>query len=215
MPFPTLTREAPCEAPVRYVGHSPITFREYLRFAEGEHDIELLDGALVTKMVAFADHENLFSWLHSLLDVYVEKRGLGLVLGSRTAVEINNYRGRLPDILFLRTEHRDRLHQEAIYGAPDLVIEIASPNDRPGDLIALETDYRSIGVPEIVFILPKTRQVRIVHKRGDDYEETTLGEGTLVLEQIENLLIETRWLYAEPRPVLFDLLTDLFKNEGR
>jgi len=35
--------------------------------------------------------------------------------------------------------------------APDLVIELISPNDRPSDIVVLEMDYRAIGVTEIVF----------------------------------------------------------------
>ena len=41
------------------------------------------------------------------------------------------------------------MQQKAIYGAPDLMLEVISPNDRPSDIMALEIDYRAIGVPEI------------------------------------------------------------------
>lgn len=207
-----LTRELPGEAPIRYLERRPIPFREFVCLSDREDDYELIDGMLVRKMVAFADHENLFSWLHRLLGDFVEKRNLGKVLGSRTAVEINAFRGRLPDLVFVRQENLRILRQEAIFGTPDLVIEIVSPNDRPGDLIALEADYQNIGVPEIVFITMNRRQVRVLRPGEEEYEETLLTTGSLTLQTIPGFTIETEWLYDEPRPIIYDLLTEMLRH---
>src|SRR5437660_18206 len=98
------------------------------------------------------EHEKLLRWLSTVLDLFTEERGLGIVLGSRTGVEISTYRGRLPNLLFVRRDRMEIVREKAVYGAPDLVIEIISPGDGPSDIIALETDYRSIGVQEVVFL---------------------------------------------------------------
>ena len=89
---------------------------------------------------------------------------------------------------------------KAVYGAPDLVIEIVSPTDRASDVIALETDYRGIGVVEIVFIEPPKRAVRVLRKVDSDYTEEILTSGTLVLETLAGIRLETEWLFMEPRP---------------
>jgi len=79
----------------------------------------------------------------------------------------------LPDILFVGQERRKIIREKGIYGAPDLIIEILSPQDRPADLIALEADW-SLDVPEIWFLDQKRKQVRVLWKPEKGYEERVL-----------------------------------------
>lgn len=191
------------ERRVLWVASRPVTFAEFLdRFGEDD-DVELVDGVVVAKMAAQLEHERFFAWLFRLLGDYVEERALGIVLGSRTAVEINEYRGRLPDLLFVRRERLDIVQEKAVFGAPDLVVEFVSPNDRPSDLIARETDYRGIGVAEIVFVNPHRQQVRVLRKRNATWDEQTLSAGdVLALESVEGFSVNVDWLLAEPRPAV-------------
>jgi Uma2 family endonuclease len=132
-------------------------------------------------------------------------------------VEIHQFRGRLPDVLFVRQNRMQIVQQKAVYGAPDLIIEVISPNDRPSDVIGLETDYRAIGVTEIVFIDQRKRRVRVLRKSESDYVEDVLAAGTLVLETLGSLAIETEWLFDEPRPnvrATIDLLLDRASSAG-
>lgn len=136
------------------------------------------------------------------------------MLGSRSAVQISEYDGRMPDILFVRAGRDHIQQQKAIYGAPDLVVELVSPNDRPGELMTLQTDYRSIGVEEIVFVDRLRRQVRIVRRRADaagpaDYGEHTITSGTLTLSTIPGFEVELVALFDEPRPDPLTILTEL------
>ncbi|MBC8140147.1 MAG: Uma2 family endonuclease [Armatimonadetes bacterium] len=64
-------------------------------------DSELIRGVIKQRMAAQYLHEWIFMWLSSLLTNFVEYQKLGRILGSRTAVKINEYDGRLPDILFV------------------------------------------------------------------------------------------------------------------
>jgi Uma2 family endonuclease len=137
---------------------------------------------------------------------------LGVVLGSRTAVRINEFGGRLPDLLFVRGERSEIVQQKAIYGAPDLVIEIVSPNDRPSDLIGLETDYRTLGVAEIAFIDRQKGRVRLLRQRGEEYEEEEASSGPVRLETVAGFHLQAEWLFAEPLPDEFAILEDLLRE---
>jgi len=134
------------------------------------------------------------------------------VVCSRTAVKIGNQYGRLPDILFVRAENTGIIHKEAIYGVPDLVIEIVSINDRPSDIIPLETDYRSLGVPEIVFIDPQKRRVRLVHKTDTGYDDEYLPAGRLELSAVPGFWIEVEWLFEDGRPNELDVALQLLQE---
>jgi Uma2 family endonuclease len=194
------TEETETVEQTSWIWPRPITFAEFLDLSGLPKHVELIDGVVVKKMAVQLDHEKLLVWLVTILNQYIEDNDLGILLGSRTAVEISQYRGRLPDLLFVKRERMHIVQQKAVYGAPDLTIEIVSPGDRRGQLVALEADYRSLGVAEIVFIDQQKRRVRILRKRGDDYEETLLTEGTLQLESIAGISLEVSWLLSEPRP---------------
>lgn len=182
-----------------YAADSPIDFAVWLRLGENL-DTELVHGVMIPRMAAQYPHEWIFAWFFALLRAYTRNLELGVVLGSRTAVKINEFNGRLPDILFVRAGNTDIIQRDAIYGVPDLVIEIVSPNDWPSDLIPLETEYRTLGVPEIVFIDPQKRQVRVVSKQELGYKMVTLMEGRLTLESVAGFHIEVEWLFADMQP---------------
>lgn len=187
-----------------YVADAPIDFARWLEVAQSV-DSELTRGVIKEKMAAQYPHEWIFMWLSSLLTNFVEYRKLGRILGSRTAVKINDYDGRLPDILFVRTENLSIIRKDAVYGTPDLIVEIVSPNDRASDLLPLEADYRGIGVPEIVFVDPQKKRVRHLRKNGDDYDEAFLTSGTLLLTTIPGFAIEVAWLFDDDKPNPYEI----------
>lgn len=187
----------------------PLTFDEFVEMFDEDQDVELIDGVVVQRMAARLEHEDVQGWFLSVLRSYVRAGELGEVLGSRTAVQIMEHRGRLPDILFVRKEHLGILREKGVYGAPDWVIEILSPQDRPTDIIALEADYRSIGVPEIWFIDQKRKRVRVLRRRQKDYGEVALGRGVLPSEVVSGFWLKVNWLFVKPLPVEVNILHDL------
>ncbi|MFA0782085.1 Uma2 family endonuclease [Fervidibacter sacchari] len=178
----------------------PLTFKEFVRLFDEDDDVELVDGMVVQRVAAKDIHEDLFRWLFVLLTDYAEAKGLGIVRGSRTAVKITEHRGRLPDIVFVRKENASIVQEEGIIGTPDLVVEIWSPGDRPSDMLAKEADYRSISVPEIWFVDQQRKQVRVLKKGREGYEEKVMRKGVLRSEVVEGFWLNVKWLFKRPLP---------------
>jgi len=178
-----------------------------------DDDVELIDGTVVKRMAAQLEHEDLFGWLIMLIRGFVEATDQGIVLGSRTAVQIHTYRGRLPDLLFVRWARKFIVKQKGVYGAPDLVVEIISPTDRPSDIIALETDYRNIGVREIWLVDLPRKRVKVLRKKRKGYVEEVLSEGVLKSEVIKGFWLKVEWLFAEKRPKVLDVLNQILSGE--
>ncbi len=209
-------RECERSETFNWVWSRPITFDEFLNLFMGREEIvELIDGTVVEKEMVQLDHEKLLLWLLHVLGLYTKRRELGMVLGSRTATKITDFRGRLPDLLFVRQDQIQIVQQKAVYGAPDVVIEVLSPGDRKSDIVALETDYRTLGVSEIAFIDQKRRRVRLLRKRGSDYDDSELFTGALEFESIPGLALQLDWFFDEPRPDELDLLTRLLAEGNR
>ena len=203
--------EQVAEGRVVSVGERPIPFERFLAMAEGQW-LELVDGVIVEKQPEVPlDHERCLGWLYCVAGMYAEKRGLGLMLASRIMVRTDGFGGRMPDLLFVRRERLSIVQQKAVYGAPDLVIEIVSPGDRPSDLRALEADYARLGVPELVFISLRRHEVRRLRLRSDEggYDETVLTAGPVVFDSLNGLTLQAEWILDEPRPDEFDTLSAL------
>ena len=194
-----LETEKVVEARVLHIAERPISFTRFIEAADGL-DAELMDGVLVEKPMVQLDHELCSGWLYRLVGGYIEERGLGRMLSSRIMVQTDNFGGRMPDLLFVRQERMDIVRQKAVFGAPDLVIEIVSPNDRPSDLRALEADYHRLGVPELVFINLGKQEIRLLRRRDDGYEEAVVTAGSIALETIAGLTLQAEWILQEPRP---------------
>ena len=187
----------------------PITFERFLEITGEDDDYELERGALVEKMSARYPHERRFAWLFTILNMYVRTRKLGTVLGSRSAVKIDEFGGRLPDLFFISSERSDIIQDKAIYGAPDLIVEIVSPNDSTAHLITLEAEYRSIGVEEIVFWDAGRKKVTVMRKRNGDYDVEPLTKGTFVSETVAGFRRDIADMLADPLPDETEILSSL------
>src|SRR5437667_4181956 len=82
----------------KLVWPKPLSFEEFIDIFHGREEIvELIDGEVIIEMGAQLDHEVLISWLLRVLGTYVEENNLGILLGTRTPVRIDEFNGRLPD----------------------------------------------------------------------------------------------------------------------
>lgn len=208
----TLTRERAASTGARFVYPRPITFDEWLETGDHDHPTELVNGTIVEQPMVQLEHEKLNLWLLVVLVQYARRAGVGTVLGTRSPVQISNFGGRLPDLFFVRKENERFLTSKATLTAPDLVIELVSPNDRRSDINATETDYRAIRVGEVVYINQQKKTIRVLRKSGDDYEEETPANAPLVLRSLNGIALEWDWIFTEPRPDEIDTVLSLLQR---
>ncbi|HLK61636.1 MAG TPA: Uma2 family endonuclease [Chthonomonadaceae bacterium] len=201
--------ERSLEARLVYVGERAIPFERFLDMAEGRW-VELVQGVIVEKPMIQLNHERCSRWLYQVIGPYIERRGLGEMLSSRIMVKTETFGGRMPDLLFVRQERMDIVQQKAVYGAPDLIIEIISPSDRPSHVGELEADYFKLGVPELVFIHLQKQEIRLLRRHDEGYTERVITEGRLIFEALPGLELDAAWVLCEPRPDVFDTLNALF-----
>ena len=207
----TLSRERVQDTIARFVYPRPLTFEEWLETSDHEHPTELVNGSLLEQPMVQLEHEKLNLWLLHVLDLYVQRAGLGTVLGTRSPVRINDYQGRMPDLFFVRKENEGFLTSKATLTAPDLVIELVSPNDRKADINATEADYRNLGVGEIVYIDQQKQTVRVLWKSDTGYDEDKPQNAPLRFQSL-NVSLEWDWLFAEPRPDTIDTVLSLLQK---
>jgi len=129
--------------------------------------IEFTDGRLEFLPMPTEIHESLVRFLFLALYQFVETKKLGEVYFNGIRVRIRPRKTRLPDVLFLHTEHFHVRHNRVWDGA-DIAMEVVSdaPQDRQRDYEQKLSDYAEAKVAEYWIIDPERRLV-IVHQLQD------------------------------------------------
>jgi Uma2 family endonuclease len=101
--------------------------------------------------------------------------------GFKIAAEPDTVRG--PDVAFVRREREPDPGARAFPAlAPDLVVEVMSPNDRPGEVLGKVGDWLSGGARLVWVIDPERRLARIY--RADGSETMVEADGRLDGEDV-------------------------------
>ena len=210
---PTLTRERVEDTVAKFVYPRALTFDEWLETGDRDCPTELVNGSPVEQAAVELGHATLWMWLMNVTAMYAERAGIGIVLGSRSPIRISDYGGRMPDLFFVRRNREQIITSKATVAAPDLVIEIVAASESAADIRVTETDYRTLGVSEIVFVDPRRRHVRVLRKRDANYEEETNGT-RLRFRSMDGLTLASDWLFVEPRPDPIDTVLSLLVNRA-
>lgn len=139
-----------------------LTPDDLLAMPEGEH-FELIDGIPKEKPMG-AQSDEISLAVGSLLRQFVRQHALGHVYGSQTGFRcFPNNRVRKPDCAFIAAGRlpNDRSPSGDISIAPDLVVEVVSPNDTYEEIAAKVLDYKSARVKLIWVVSPETKTVLI------------------------------------------------------
>lgn len=151
------------------MAHSLMTADELLHSNIPDKRTELVRGKLVVREPAGARHGRVAMNLAIRLGTHVERTHTGQLFAAETGFTL--FRApdtvRAPDIAFIR---RERLPDPIPAGfpelAPDLVVEVLSPDDRPGEILAKVADWLEAGAQLVWVIDPERRLARIYRQDG-------------------------------------------------
>ena len=121
------------------------------------------------------------------VDRFVYENGLGRVWFAPldVIVEQEPLRVRQPDLLFVSNE-RSGIIRGRIYGGPDLVVEVISPNNSRAHIESKLADYARIDVRECWLISPLSRTVEVLRQESGEWRRAYIrGES----ERIESAVL--------------------------
>ena len=171
---------------------------DYERAADEDTRLELLDGVMIMHSPANVTHERLFWFLGSVLRAYAEARRLGVVLGSRTAMILEEERRFEPDLLFVKNANLARLGDVWLEGPADLVVEIISLATREYDLGEKRDAYAAAHIPEYWMIDPVSSRFMVDRPAGQRVTEMTRGR--YESESLSGFWLDVGWLWQDPLP---------------
>jgi Uma2 family endonuclease len=148
-------------------GPTPLmTAEELEHYPDRGKQVELIRGHLLVREPPGTLHGIVAGNLTGFLGDFVRKNRLGVVSAQDTGFKIasNPDTVRAPDVGFIS---RDRLGDVKARGyaalAPDLVVEVLSPDDRPAEVLAKVADWLAGGT-RLVWVIDPARAQATIHR---------------------------------------------------
>lgn len=130
---------------------------------------ELVAGHILVREPPGYRHGAVAAQLLVTIAVHVKAHGLGRVLAAETGFTLfrNPDTVRAPDVAFIRTE-RVPVSPPRGYAefAPDLAVEVLSPSDRAGRVLAKVGDWIDAGAQLVWIVDPERRVARVYRADG-------------------------------------------------
>jgi Uma2 family endonuclease len=158
-----------------------ISLDEYLSGPEDMRRRELVWGVVREPPAARFGHQTVVTQITVLLRTHVHGRGLGVVCVSPADVVLDKEKALIvqPDVFFIAKDRMD-IVRDQVWGAPDLVVEGASPSTARYDRTTKLGWYRTYGVRECWLIDTKQRVVMVVAFEGEGHARSFTGDERVV-----------------------------------
>ncbi len=129
---------------------------------------EVVNGELVMSPKNNFQHERICTRLLTALYEFNRRQRLGVVLGSSAGFWMRNRNCRAPDLSFIPKQRLlalgfDPVARKFFPGAPDLAVEVLSPNNTRAEIDERLRDFFSSGTQIAWVINPETESVEICH----------------------------------------------------
>ena len=180
-----------------------LTYSDYAAKDDGFR-YELINGELLMAPAPSIYHQRSNYKLVKLLGNYIDDNKLGWLYDSPTDVILDKFNTVQPDILFVSNENFSRFKENAIYGAPDFVVEIISPYSIHRDRYLKKELYELHGVKEFWLMDIENKSVEVFNNNNGHFDLFSL---TVEKGKIESNLFPDLEIMIEDILPDFDLIS--------
>ena len=148
-----------------------LTDEEFRGLSEDDSHYELINGEVVDMGNSGMEHGNISAYLCGLIELYARPKKLGVTCDSSTAFSLKSGNKRSPDISFISKDRLlglKRLPKGYFQGAPDLAVEVISPNNTFEELHQKIVEYFENGCRLVWVIHPDEKSILVYHKPQPD-----------------------------------------------
>lgn len=179
-----------------------LTYEDYLQFPEDGKRHELIDGEHFVTPTPVRKHQAIAMNLSGLIWSYLQQHPVGRVYGAPFDVIFSDYDVVEPDLIYISNERAQQIETSPwVKGAPDLVIEIGSPETRRRDETTKRRLYERFGVQEYWIVDPEIDAIKVFRRIEERYE------------RVAELLLENDDVLATPLlPALEMKLAKIFED---
>jgi Uma2 family endonuclease len=144
-------------------------YEEYCRLDSDER-FEIIDGELLMAPAPDTWHQSWIGDIYSILRDYVIRHKAGKVLTAPLDVVLDPENTVQPDIAFIAAPNLSIIQRRAIFGVPDLMVEVVSPSSERRDRYDKKKLYARFGVKEYWIGDPANRSLEILTLKQGHFE---------------------------------------------
>lgn len=174
------------------------TYDDYASLPDDGQRYEVVNGVLVMSPALDGPHQDAVLRIAHYLLVHVEFAGLGKVRVAPFDVQLSSKDVFQPDVFVVLNAHLSKMQKKKMIGAPDLVVEVASPSTALLDRVGKYERYAKAGVQEywIVNVETATVQVSVLEAGGYHSLGTFQGQQTLPSQIVPNLPVHVEQFFS-------------------
>ena len=162
--------------------------------------IELSEGRLEVLEMPSDFHQVVVGRLYLVIALFLKQHLLGRLRVAPLRVRLWAGKFREPDLIFMANAHVDRIH-EVYWDAPDLAVEVVSPDFPDRDRVTKKEEYAQAKISEYWLVDPEAKTVEVYALPADATEyglSRKFGEGEkLVSVQFPGFELALAELFAE------------------
>lgn len=178
------------------------TYDDYAALPNDGNRYEIVEGVLYMSPAPSIIHQKIVGRIFYYLFTHVELEGLGTVITSPVDVVLSRFDTLQPDVLVILNAGQEKLQESRIAGAPDLVVEVASPGSAINDRNRKYRVYARTGVKEYWIVDPGTRSIEVLILENGDYR--SLGvfreKATLPSQIVPEFPVQVKQFFPPTRP---------------
>jgi Uma2 family endonuclease len=157
------------------------TYSDYAALPDDGRRYEVMNGVLLLMPSPSRSHQKTVGELFIHLRTHVQTSSLGEVYMAPFDVELAPDTIVQPDVLVILNAGLEKVAEEGVIGAPDLVVEVASPSTGPYDRLTKYYAYARARVPEYWIVNPEKRTVEVLALEGNTYHSLGIFRGQDIL----------------------------------
>jgi Uma2 family endonuclease len=171
-----------------------ISVDDYFKFPESNRPMELVYGYVREPAMPAFGHEAVLIRLIGLLDSHVRERQIGKICRADVVLDREAALVVQPDLFFISNE-RMGMVDDRVWGAPDLVIEIASPGTQRRDRTLKLAWYKQYGTKEYWLVYQRGQRIEVVTCQTNE-RRTFHGDELIVSRVLPGLAVPARGCFS-------------------
>jgi Uma2 family endonuclease len=191
-----------------------MTEEEFLAWCEEDEEVraELVEEKVILMAAENLIHIELKYWLVWVLKHFVARRELGgRVIGAEFFIRLADQRRlRTPDVMYVGAGRESLIRNTRLDGAPDLAMEIVSPDSQSRDRREKYLEYEKAGVREYWIVDPLSRTVEAYALDASNaYAPIPEVDGKIPSALLPGFYLKPEWLWQEKLPDTIDTLREM------
>ncbi len=178
-----------------------LTYRDLWHTPEDGNRYEIIEGVVYATPPPLTMHQRVCRNIERIIDRHVTKNDPGEILYAPVGVVLEKPSSVQPDVIFVAKDRLSIIQEKAVFGAPDLIVEVLSPSAAARDRgLKKELYAPRTGVCYYWLFDPRKKILQAFRLEGNRYvlEAEHTGSVTFRPSLFPTLVIHLTEVWVEP-----------------